>query len=64
MGIRLVIMKKHTLQTVYNLIGGMCMYTTICIYLFKFEHNGALLLKGLVVSIVLEFLFKKIFKNN
>jgi hypothetical protein len=57
-------MKKHTLQTVYNLIGGMCMYTTICIYLFKFEHNGALLLKGLVVSIVLEFLFKKIFKNN
>ena len=57
-------MKKNIFEIIYNIIGGMCMYATIGIYIFKFEHNVALLLKGLVLSIVLAFLFKKKFKNT
>lgn len=50
-------MKKNIVQTIFNIMGGMCIYVTLCIYLFKFESNYALLLKGLVVSIVLELSF-------
>ena len=57
-------MKKNNLQILFNVIGGMCIYSTICIYIFKFEQNYALLLKGLVVSIVLELAFLKLFKSN
>ena len=57
-------MKKNNLQILFNVIGGMCIYSIICIYLFKFEPNYALLLKGLVVSTVLELAFLKLFKSN
>lgn len=55
-------MNKKTIEYLYFLVSGTCIFSILAIYLFEFKADYTLLLKGIFTTIFLEYILKRIIK--